>query len=121
MGWTPVLRVASPGPADAGVWSAPFPAGLRTRGGCCDGEHDDTCRSASSPPAPIVAAVVQGWLDNKWSPEQSRHSLLAAFPAEPARQLAMALLDGRDAEAAGLVGPVWRADNPAGSRSGRWC
>ncbi len=37
---------------------------------------------------PILAAVVQGWLDTKWSPEQISHSLMALFPGDPARQLA---------------------------------
>ena len=29
---------------------------------------------------PVLAAVVQGWLDTKWSPEQISHSLLTWFP-----------------------------------------
>ena len=37
---------------------------------------------------PILAAVVQGWLDSKWSPEQISHSLLTRFPEDPSRQLA---------------------------------
>jgi IS30 family transposase len=37
---------------------------------------------------PFLAAVVQGWLDSKWSPEQSSHSLVALFPGDQSRQLA---------------------------------
>jgi IS30 family transposase len=37
---------------------------------------------------PVLAAVVQGWLDVKWSPEQISNSLLTTFPGEPSRQLA---------------------------------
>jgi IS30 family transposase len=37
---------------------------------------------------PVLAAVVQGWLDTKWSPEQISHSLAAMFPGDPSRQLA---------------------------------
>ena len=37
---------------------------------------------------PVLAAVVQGWLDSKWSPEQISNSLLTQFPDDPSRQLA---------------------------------
>lgn len=36
----------------------------------------------------ILAAVVQGWLDTKLSPEQINHTLIALLPGDPARQLA---------------------------------
>jgi len=37
---------------------------------------------------PVLAAVVQGWLDTKWSPEQISNSLVTCFPGDPSRQLA---------------------------------
>jgi IS30 family transposase len=37
---------------------------------------------------PILAAVVQGWLDSKWSPEQISSSLVTLFPGDQSRQLA---------------------------------
>ena len=37
---------------------------------------------------PVLAAVVQGWLDSKWSPEQISQSLLVKFPGDRSRQLA---------------------------------
>lgn len=41
---------------------------------------------------PVLAALVQGWLDTRWSPEQISHSLRLAFPHDPARQLATATI-----------------------------
>jgi IS30 family transposase len=38
---------------------------------------------------PVLAALVQGWLDAKWSPEQISASLAAAFPNDPDRRLAV--------------------------------
>lgn len=38
---------------------------------------------------PVLAALVQGWLDVKWSPEQISAALAAAFPNDPARRLAV--------------------------------
>jgi len=38
---------------------------------------------------PVLAALVQGWLDVKWGPERISASLAAAFPTDPARRLAV--------------------------------
>ena len=37
---------------------------------------------------PVLAVLVQGWLDAKWSPQQISASLAASFPNDPARRLA---------------------------------
>ena len=64
---------------------------------------------------PVLAAVVQGWLDTKWSPEQIHHSLLECFPDDQLRQLSTETIY----QALYAKCPVLQRDANACLRSGR--
>ncbi len=63
---------------------------------------------------PVLAALVQGWLDVKWSPEQISASLAAAFPTNPASPCRRAIYQALYAKCA-----VLQRDPQTCLRSGR--
>lgn len=64
---------------------------------------------------PVLTAVVQGWLDALWSPEQISASLAAAFPNDAARRLATESIY----QALYADGVVLQSDPTSCLRSGR--
>jgi len=64
---------------------------------------------------PVLTAVVQGWLDVNWSPEQISRSLVTRFPGDRSRQLATETIY----QALYAKCPALRRDPGACLRSGR--